>query len=659
MDPKDFLDNSQNLDFALNDITKAIWTDRFGRSRKTLWGAEQEFSAQLLDQKQKLDAQMLYQKQKLDAQVLTQEQKLNAQILSQEQRFDIFIQSSGYIVIGEYTDGPLTIDEYNKLIRYNGELWKLNAETTPPYTTTGNDATSWVSDSTHFVSVADAQLRQQISDPYAAEKYPELQIARWRDNFDLRGWGAKRNGVDDDSGSFNAIWEHVKQSLEADTVNMPNVCRTITVPPGEYYINESINWTGLVAWNIYVDMRGAKLIAGPGTGGKAVIDATNVRGLHIEGGYIESTQSGSTVPTCGLLIGPDGTNTCGNNNFRDLKIMGSFSVAPYVNIGSETSYFWNCYFAQTNTDPDTYAAVIDGTYTKLAVRIKSDYTALRASGVPVSFTNNKYYGCHFRHYGGGCSAYLRYSSDFSFDSGCYFLAFNRSNVEAYQSSSQRNVNLSIEGLFETSQGTGVDYVVTFIVPDGASSGIVGFRLITNTPHASISVLRMVNEAGGVTTGTLNIAQVDIRISGRLGSTMLFSQCATMILTGELRCRASAGLNLYDILRFVGIVFTTDGGAISGTPGSKIFNYTLYEETTDGGQVLAVSKGPSSYLGIQNGVRPLLRAEGSAADIDLALQGKGAGTVRFGTLTSNADAPVTGYITIKDASGTLRKLAVIS
>jgi hypothetical protein len=53
------------------------------------------------------------------------------------------------------------------------------------------------------------------------------------------------------------------------------------------------------------------------------------------------------------------------------------------------------------------------------------------------------------------------------------------------------------------------------------------------------------------------------------------------------------------------------------------------------------------------------AQGSDTNIDLALTPKGTGNVRFGTLTANADAPVTGYITIKDSAGTVRKLAVIA
>ncbi|QFH49771.1 tail fiber domain-containing protein [Leclercia adecarboxylata] len=129
-DPRDLFDNAQNADFAVNSITAAIWTDRFGRGRKTLWGMEQEFIAQLL---------------------------------SQKQRFNLFIQDSGYKVIGEYSAGPLTITEYNQIIHYDNELWKLTAATALPFTTTGNDATSWGTDKAHFVSVGDAALRADMS----------------------------------------------------------------------------------------------------------------------------------------------------------------------------------------------------------------------------------------------------------------------------------------------------------------------------------------------------------------------------------------------------------------------------------------------------------------------------------------------------------------
>lgn len=45
--------------------------------------------------------------------------------------------------------------------------------------------------------------------------------------------------------------------------------------------------------------------------------------------------------------------------------------------------------------------------------------------------------------------------------------------------------------------------------------------------------------------------------------------------------------------------------------------------------------------------------------DMRLQTAGTGVLRFGTFSSNADAAITGYITIKDDGGTSRKLATIA
>ena len=78
--------------------------------------------------------------------------EFDAQLASQEARFDAFIERSGYQVIGDYADGPLTITEYNQLIRYGNELWKLTAATDLPYTTAGTTDETWnATDSLHFV----------------------------------------------------------------------------------------------------------------------------------------------------------------------------------------------------------------------------------------------------------------------------------------------------------------------------------------------------------------------------------------------------------------------------------------------------------------------------------------------------------------------------
>lgn len=71
-------------------------------------------------------------------------------------------------------------------------------------------------------------------------------------------------------------------------------------------------------------------------------------------------------------------------------------------------------------------------------------------------------------------------------------------------------------------------------------------------------------------------------------------------------------------------------------------------------------GTTDRVVLQNGTTNVsVRGEGSSPDVDLSLVPKGGGRVRFGPHTAQADAPITGYIEIKDGNGALRKLAVIA
>ncbi|KGT87462.1 hypothetical protein NG99_23230 [Erwinia typographi] len=140
---KDLYDNAQNLDHFVNDLDSTEWADRFGVMRRTWHGMETEFEDQMADQ----------------------ESRFVNQLDSQEDRFYTVISQSGYDVIGDYESGILTITEYNQLVRYNNELWKLTAATSLPYTTQGTTSETWDSlDGQHFVNVADAALRQELTD---------------------------------------------------------------------------------------------------------------------------------------------------------------------------------------------------------------------------------------------------------------------------------------------------------------------------------------------------------------------------------------------------------------------------------------------------------------------------------------------------------------
>lgn len=70
------------------------------------------------------------------------------------------------------------------------------------------------------------------------------------------------------------------------------------------------------------------------------------------------------------------------------------------------------------------------------------------------------------------------------------------------------------------------------------------------------------------------------------------------------------------------------------------NYPLFRPASSGGAVK-------------------IEANGADANVDLQFVPRGTGKVRFGTHATTADKEITGYIEIKDASGTVRKLAVIN
>ncbi|HFO0259187.1 TPA: hypothetical protein ACHIDA_005526, partial [Raoultella ornithinolytica] len=165
----DIRDNSQNLDLALNDITSSLWADRLGRNRMTWYGMESAFTVKLSDFELRFISQITEQETAFDVAQADKESRFTTQLDGQDARFDAFIASSGYDIIGDYTVGtipegnPLAITEYNQLIRYNNELYKLTAATNIPFTASGKTDETWTAtDSAHFVSVGDAALRQNL-----------------------------------------------------------------------------------------------------------------------------------------------------------------------------------------------------------------------------------------------------------------------------------------------------------------------------------------------------------------------------------------------------------------------------------------------------------------------------------------------------------------
>ena len=101
--------------------------------------------------------------------------------------------------------------------------------------------------------------------------------------------------------------------------------------------------------------------------------------------------------------------------------------------------------------------------------------------------------------------------------------------------------------------------------------------------------------------------------------------------------------------FLNAVNTTEGVQIGGVNlGSTLARFYGADAT------------PTDYIALVagDGVADV-RAEGSTTNVDLYVKPKGTGRVAFGTHTATGDTAISGYIEIKDAGGTVRKLAVIT
>lgn len=91
----------------------------------------------------------------------------------------------------------------------------------------------------------DPNLRDQISDPNGAKLYPELQLARWRDEGDVRGWGARIDGITDDSDALISALNS-GSSLLRIPAGRCIVKKSLSIPQGVSLIGAGIDY-----WDTY------------------------------------------------------------------------------------------------------------------------------------------------------------------------------------------------------------------------------------------------------------------------------------------------------------------------------------------------------------------------------------------------------------------------
>jgi len=199
--PYVLFDNAQNFDTAINSITAAIWQDRFGKSRHTWYGLEAMAKAA--------------------------------------------IAAFGYITMDSFQAGA-TLTLPNQVLRdtNTGEYYRWDGVFPKAVPAGSTPASSGGVSIGAWLSVGDAVLRGQISDPDGAEKYPELQMARWRDEGDIRGWGAKGDSDStgatgtDDTSAIQAALDSGRKKIKIPANHYFRVSQTLIQPSGVTIVGE-------------------------------------------------------------------------------------------------------------------------------------------------------------------------------------------------------------------------------------------------------------------------------------------------------------------------------------------------------------------------------------------------------------------------------------
>jgi hypothetical protein len=99
-----------------------------------------------------------------------------------------------------------------------------------------------------------------------------------------------------------------------------------------------------------------------------------------------------------------------------------------------------------------------------------------------------------------------------------------------------------------------------------------------------------------------------------------------------------------------------------TKGQAITRFQSHAGSGENLRITPPVTAPVNYLtvtGAGAGSPPKFSVAGPDTNIDLWIGGKGTGVLRFGALTATADAPITGYVTIKLDNGATCKLASIA
>lgn len=214
---------------------------------------------------------------------------------------------------------------------------------------------------------------------------------------DVREFGARGDGVTDDAPAINAAIRAARERQKR-VDHLPIGCR-IVFPMGIYAVDSSIDLTGLQALNTVID-GGASAILGR-CQGKPVLDALGSRWLTIR----DLTVMGdpAAVPGIGIQIGRIAPRVVADDHrFDNVKVLGHFGLACLYNRAAETTAF--DHLLLWNEHPGSYCLIQDGVND---FDVTSSFAAVNLPpDADLSFNENVFINCDFRHGAGGIPVWL-------------------------------------------------------------------------------------------------------------------------------------------------------------------------------------------------------------------------------------------------------------
>lgn len=303
------------------------------------------------------------------------------------------IRNYGYITMDSFEDGA-TLTLPNQTLRYeaNGEYYRWDGEF-PKVVPAGStpDSTGEVKLGA-WVSVGDASLRTELASNDGYKLIPSIQIQRWRDEGDIRGWGCKCDGVTDDTANFQAAINENK--LTGKPCRVPE--GTTLVGRLTVYSKTTIQGVGQErsflkmkngtnAACIYSD--GADALWG--TQSLGGVDGTIIKGLTIDGNKANNA-TGSGIALYGFRVRVEDVNiiNCGRNGMRT-----EWADSGNASGGMEGS-FKNILIDKSGEDGWRFAGPHDSVCSDIIIISSGQNTAGTYSGLWLERGNARWSGVH-------------------------------------------------------------------------------------------------------------------------------------------------------------------------------------------------------------------------------------------------------------------------